>query len=138
MMSDLKRSDWDDRSEGMMTPKQQRMLNAICGDLAAQLSWHGQRLTKDDWRHMVAGTMLGWRLMPAIDRGQGAPGHIMLGGSSLKLTRSLACDAITVLVQIGDHPEEQGMRARPVRWSDTVLLGLGFNPRDFCERQHAA
>ncbi len=55
----------------------------------------------------------------------------MLGGSSLKLTRSLACDAITVLVQIGEHPEEQGMRARPVRWSDTVLLGLGFKPRDF-------
>lgn len=104
------------------------MLNAICGDLAARPSWHGQRLTKDDWRHMVAGTVLGWRLMPAIDRGQGAPGHIMLGGSSLKLMKSLACDAITVLVHIGDHPEEQGMCAKPVFWSDTVLLGLGFNP----------
>lgn len=132
-MTSLKPSDWQERGEGMMTPKQQRMLNAICGDLAAGLSWHGQRLTKDDWRHMVAGTMLGWRLMPAIDRGQGAPGHIMLGGSSLKLTRSLACDAITVLVQIGDHPEEQGMRAKPVRWSDTVLLGLGFKESDFQE-----
>lgn len=71
--------------------------------------------------------------MPAIDLGQGAPGHIVLGGSSLKLTKSLACDAITVLVQIGDHPEEQGIRARPVRWSDTVLLGLGHSPRDFAE-----
>lgn len=132
-MSALKPEDWQDRGEGMMTTKQQRMLNAICGDLAAGLSWHGQRLTKDDWRHMVAGTMLGWRLMPAIDRGQGAPGHIMLGGSSMKLTKSLACDAITVLVHIGDYPEEQGMHARPVRWSDTVLLGLGFNPHDFAE-----
>ncbi len=132
-MTTLKPADWQERGEGMMTPKQQRMLNAICGDLAAGLSWHGQRLTKDDWRHMVAGTMLGWRLMPAIDRGQGAPGHIMLGGSSLKLTKSLACDAITVLVQIGDHPEEQGLRARPVRWSDTVLLGLGFNPHDLVD-----
>lgn len=132
-MTALKRSDWEDRGEGMMTPKQQRMLNAICGDLADQLSWHGQRLSKDDWRHMVAGTMLGWRLMPAIDRGQGAPGHILLGGSSLKLTKSLACDAITMLVQIGDHPEEQGIRAQPLRWSDTVLLGLGHNLRDFQE-----
>ena len=137
-MTTLKPTDWQERGEGMMTPKQQRMLNAICGDLAAGLSWHGQRLTKDDWRHMVAGTMLGWRLMPAIDRGQGAPGHIMLGGSSLKLTKSLACDAITVLVHIGDHPEEQGMRARPVRWSDTVLLGLGFNPSDFGATLNAA
>ncbi len=130
-MTAIRPEDWKERGDGMMTDKQRRMLNAICGDLAAQLSWHGQRLTKDDWRHLVAGTMIGWRTMPGIDRGEGAPGWIMLGGSSLKLTRSMACDAITVLVQIGDHPEEQGMRARAVRWSDTVLLGLGFNPRDF-------
>jgi len=132
-MPELSGQNWNEKGDGMMTRAQQKMLNAVCADLADQVSWHGQRLTKDDWRHMVAGTMLGWRLMPAIDRGQGAPGHIMLGGSSLKLTKSLACDAITVLVQIGDHPEEQGLRARPVRWSDTVLLGLGFNPRDFAE-----
>jgi hypothetical protein len=132
-MITLKPADWQERGEGMMTPKQQCMLNAICGDLAAGLYWHGQRLTKDDLRHMVAGTMLGWRLMPAIDRGRAPPGHIMLGGSSLKLTKSHACDAITALVQIGDHPEEWGMRARPVRWSDTVLLELGHNPRDFLE-----
>lgn len=132
-MPELSGQNWNEKGDGMMTRAQQKMLNAVCADLADQVSWHGQRLTKDDWRHMVAGTMLGWRLMPAIDRGQCAPGHIMLGGSSLKLTKSLACDAITVLVQIGDHPEEQGLRARPVRWSDTVLLGLGFNPRDFAE-----
>lgn len=74
-MTTLKPADWQERGEGMMTPKQQRMLNAICGDLAAGLSWHGQRLTKDDWRHMVAGTMLRWRLMPTIDRGQGGAHH---------------------------------------------------------------
>lgn len=51
----------------------------------------------------------------------------------MKLTKSLAFDAITVLVHIGDHPDEQGMHSRPVRWSDTVLLGLGHNPRDFAE-----
>jgi len=130
-MSAIRPEDWKERGDGMMTDKQRRMLNAICGDLAAQLSWHGQRLTKDDWRHLVAGTMIGWRTMPGIDRGEGVPGWIMLGGSSLKLTRSMACDAITVLVQIGDHPEDQGMRARAVRWSDTVLLGLGFNPNYF-------
>lgn len=49
---------------------QQRMLSANCSDLAAGLSWRGQRLTKYDWRHTVAGRILGWRLMPAIDRGR--------------------------------------------------------------------
>lgn len=132
-MTAIRPEDWKQHGEGMMIPKQQRMLNAICGDLAAGLSWHGQPLTKDDLGHMVAGAMLGWRLVPAIDRGQGAHGMIMLDVSSLKLTRSMSCDAITGLVQIGDRPEEQGLRAKPVRWSDTVLLGLGVNPRAFQE-----
>ena len=129
-MNVIRPEDWNQCGEGMMTPKQQRMLDAICGDLSVGLARQGQRLTKDDWRHMVAGTMQGWRLMPAFDRGQGALGIIMLGGSSLKLSRSMACDAITVLVQIGDHPDEQRMRVRPVRRTDTVLIGLGFNPHN--------
>lgn len=137
-MTGIRHQDWQQHGEVMMTPKQQRMLNPICGDLAAGLAWHGQRLTKDDWRHMVAGTMLDWRLMPTIDQGQGAPGLIMLGGSSLKLTRSMACDAITVLVQIGDRAEEKGLRARPVRWSDTVLLRLGFGPTTSQRRRDSA
>lgn len=123
-MNTIRPEYWKQHREGMITIKQQRMLSAICGDLAEGPSWHGRRLAKDDWRHMVAGTMLGWRLMPAIDRGQGAPGAITLGGSSLKLTRSMACDAITVLVQIGDHPEEQELRAKPILWSTPCCWGL--------------
>ncbi len=132
-MSAISPNDWKLDGSGGMTDKQRRMLNAVCGDLAEQLSWHGNRLSKDDWRHMVAGTILGWRMMPAIHRGEGAQGFIMLGGSSLKLSRSQAAEAITALLQIGDHPDEQGLSAKSVHWSDTVLLGLGFNPRDFQE-----
>lgn len=124
------RSDWDARGDTGMTRKQQKMLNAVCGDLSAQIRWHGFSLSKDDWRHMLAGTMLGWRMMPGIDRGEGAPGFIMLGGSSLNLSKSQAADAITCGLSIGDHPESQGIAAKPVRWSDAVLLGLGFNPAD--------
>ncbi len=126
-------SDWKLDGQGGMTDKQRKMLNAVCGDLSEQLSWHGNRLSKDDWRHMVAGTILGWRMMPGIDRGEGAQGFIMLGGSSLKLSRSQAAEAITALLQIGDHPDEQGLSAKRVRWSAVVLLGLGFNPNDFAE-----
>lgn len=124
-------ADWKQTGEGRMTDAQRKMLNACCGDLAAQLSWHGNRLSKDDWRHMLSGTVLGWRMMPAIDRGEGAAGFIMLGGSSLNLSKSQAADAITCALAIGDDPESQRIRAKPVRWSDAVLLGLGFNPADF-------
>ena len=125
--------DWKDTSGGWMTDKQRRMLNAVCSDLSQQISWHGTYLSKDDWRHMIAGSILGWRTVPAIDRGSGNRNLIMLGRSSLELTRAQAADAITALVQIGDHPEEQGVKSKAVRWSDVVLLGLGFNPRDLTD-----
>ena len=132
-MADLSPTDWKLEGSERMTDKQRKMLNAVCGDLSAGLTWHGNRLSKDDWRHMLSGTMLGWRMMPAIDRGEGAAGFIMLGGSSLSLSKSQAADAITVALNIGDHPEDQGLRAKPVQWSDTVLRGLGFNPADMRE-----
>ena len=117
----------------MLSTEQRKFLNAICGDLAEQVAWHGNRLTKDDWRHMIAGTVLGWRMMPGIDMGDGKPGMIMLGGSSLDLRKAECIEAITMALQIGDHPDEQGLKCKPVRWCDAVLLGLGFNPADFRE-----
>lgn len=124
------RAEWDIDGSGKMTDKQRKMLNACCGDLSAQIIWHGNRLSKDDWRHMIAGTMLGWRMMPAIDRGEGAAGFIMLGGSSLNLSKTQARDAITCALNIGDDPESQNLKSKPVRWCDAVLLGLGFNPAE--------
>lgn len=132
-MIDVTREQWEIDGSGRMTDAQRRMLNAVCGDLAEQIVWHGNRLTKDDWRHMISGTMLGWRVMPAIDRGQGAAGLVMLGGSSLSLSRTLAKDAITCGLQIGDHPEDQGLKCKPVVWCDVVYRALGFDPADFRE-----
>jgi len=116
--------------ESMLTDEQRRFFNAICGDLAAQIEWHGNRLTKDDWRHMISGTVLRWRTMPGIDLGDGRPGIVMLGGSSLNLRKAECAEAITMALQIGDHPDEQRLSCPPVRWSDTVLRGLGFNADD--------
>lgn len=124
-------TDWKQTGEAGITEAQKRMLNAVSGDLARQIIWHGNRMDKDDWRHFLSGHALGWRMMPAFDNGQGAPGFIMLGGSSLKLSRTRAADAITMGLAIGDRPEEQGLKCKPVHWSDAVLLGLGHNPADF-------
>lgn len=121
---------WDIDGSGRMTDEQRRMLNAICGDLSRQVSWFGERLTKDGWRHFLSGHVLGWRMLPGIDRGEGPRGFVMLGGSSKELSKTLARNAITCGLQIGDHPDEQGLSCSPVRWSDVVLLGLGINPRD--------
>lgn len=132
-MRDLTRSDWEQRGSEVMTRKQQKMLNAICGDLE-QIIWHGgYRMDKDDWRHIIAGTVLGHRFVRGINTGYGDPGLITLARSSLDLSKSKAVDAINLALEVGDHPEDQGLTCPPVRWSDTVLRGLGFNPEDFRE-----
>lgn len=113
-----------------VTKAQLKMLNAICGDLSRQVIWHGVRLDKDDYRHMLSGTAAGWRPVPMIDQGDGRFGVILLGSSSLKLTKQQAQDAITMGLAIGDDPSSQGLKAQPVRWSDAVLHGLGFDPKE--------
>lgn len=70
-------------------------------------------------------------MLPGWQYGDGrAQGFIMLGRSSLSLTKSEACDAITMGLQLGDDPQSQGIKARPVSWSDAVLRGTGWNPED--------
>jgi hypothetical protein len=104
----------------LLTEQQRKILNAACGDLAEQISWHGFKLSKDDWRHLISGTVKGWRMMPAIDRGEGAAGFIMLGGSSMDLTKEQCIDAITQVFAIGDDPSSQGLSAKPIRWCASV------------------
>ncbi len=100
--------------------EQKNTLHAACGDLSAQIVWHGNRLTLDDWRHLICGTILGWRMMRGIDRGEGAPGLVFLGGSSLDLNKEQATDALTLAFSIGDDPASQGLNSPPVRWCRSV------------------
>ena len=104
----------------MLTEQQRKIFNAACGDLSAQINWHGFKLSKDDWRHLISGTKLGWRMMPGIDRGEGAPVFIMLGGSSLDLSKNQCSDAITQAFLLGDDPSTQGIKSAPVRWCESV------------------
>lgn len=125
------RKDWELSGNGRMTDKQRRMLNAVCGCLE-QIHWHGSKLGKDDWRHLLSAVAAGQVMHPGWDYGDGRPrGFLMLGKSSLSLAKSEAKDAITMGIQLGDEPDSQGISARPVAWSDAVLRGLGFTPEDF-------
>lgn len=118
----------------MLTEQQRKVLNAACGDLASQITWHGNRLSKDDWRHFISGTVLGWRIIPGIDFGAGAPGFVMLGGSSLDLSKEQASKALDIVFSIGDAPwDYEPTQKRAVQWCDKVMLARGFNPDDFRE-----
>lgn len=129
-MKPIRPSDWQLSGREKMTDAQRRMLNAVCGDLGEQLVWHGRRMSKDDYRHMLSGVILGWTFVPSVDRGEGPPGMIAFARSSLEMDCEQAALAITTGLHIGDHPEEQGIKAPPVQWCDKVLFGIGFNPED--------
>lgn len=59
--------------------------------------------------------------MPAIDHGEGLQGSfIMLGGSSLALSKKQCTEAIELAFSLGDHPEGQGLNCKPVRWGIVV------------------
>jgi hypothetical protein len=106
----------------MLTEQQRKVLNAACGDLAQQVRWYGFSLSKDDWRHFIAGTVLGWRMLPGINRGEGAPGFVMLGGSSLDLSKQQCSEALDLVFAIGDAPwEYEPSQMKPVRWCEAVV-----------------
>jgi hypothetical protein len=115
------RSDWQESGREPMTRQQQKLLNCACGDLAEQLRWHGIVLDKDSFRHLLAATVLGERLVPGINTGEGNPGLIRLARSSLELTKSQATQAIRTAFDIGDNPHDQGIKARPVRWCEVIV-----------------
>lgn len=88
------------------TSEQNRKLNAMCGDLAEQVLWHGQAVGKDDWRHMfVAAYRKEQRIVPGINGG-----FVVLGASSRKLTVSECSEVIEMIHAFGAE--------RGVVWSD--------------------
>ena len=113
-----------------MTRDQQKLLNAACDCLSAQVRWHGFRLTRDDFRHLIAGTVLGWRTLPAWDNGDGRTGVIMLGGSSLNMSKQEATDAITMAFSLGDDPSSQGIACKPVEWSPLICAARGIGKNE--------
>ena len=122
---------WKEQGTEPRTPAQLRMLNAVCGCLSDQVRWHGYRLSKDDYRHMLSGLILGCRPLPAYDYGDGRHGIIYLGGSSLALSKTQASEAIEMGLHIGDDPSAQGLKCKAVTWSDVIYLANGWNPDDF-------
>lgn len=88
------------------TLEQNARLNAMCQDVARQVIWHGQRLSKDDWRHIfVASYRKGQRAVPGIDGG-----FVVLGASSRDLSITECSDVMEIIAAFGAE--------REVRWSD--------------------
>jgi hypothetical protein len=117
------RNYWQESGHAPMSRKQQKLLNAACGDLALEIpKWDGTRFSKDDYRHLIAACVLGERLVQGINTGYGNPGLIRMSRSSLEFTKSQATEAIRMAFDIGDNPRDQGLDMDSIRWGATVCL----------------
>lgn len=74
------------------TGPQNNLLQAMCGDLADKAVWHGQSLTKDEWRHLFVTGLLGAKVIPAY-----GGGFLSLIRSSKDLTEKQASDCIEMI-----------------------------------------
>ncbi|HHQ4530933.1 TPA: recombination protein NinB, partial [Aeromonas hydrophila] len=57
---------------------QNSMLWACLTDIAEQVSWHGRKLTKDDWKHVLSAALYQQDVVPNID----GTGFVVLGKST--------------------------------------------------------
>lgn len=129
-MKPITPSEWKLSGTGQCTSAQRRLLNAACGDLADQLLWHGHRMSKDSYRHLFAGVVLGAIMVPSIDMGEGPVGFVMIERSSLDMNVSQCTKAIEMAFYVGDAPHEQSLKAEPVQWCPVVLGARGIRTSD--------
>lgn len=61
---------------------QNRRLWSQLSDIAEQVVWHGQKLSAEDWKHILSSSLKKQRVAPGIDGG-----FVVLGLSTSKMSR---------------------------------------------------
>lgn len=87
---------------------QNQIMWSILTDLANQVVWHGQKLTKEEYKDLLTAGLKKQRAIPGIDGG-----FVVLGTSTSKMTKQEMTDLITLAHAFGD---EHG-----VKWSPTSI-----------------
>lgn len=80
------------------TLDQNKKLWPMCTDVAGQVEWHGQRLSKEDWKDLFVGSLKGQAPIPGINGGV-----VFIGGGSSKLNVREFCDLIESIYAFGSE-----------------------------------
>lgn len=106
----------------MRTDEQNDLLQPACRDLSRCLVWKGYKLSQDEWRWLICAAVLGQKIVPGINGG-----IVALGGSSRKLLKQQATDALTLCFSMGDAPwEYDPSQQAQVTWGRAVSLARGL------------
>jgi hypothetical protein len=87
---------------------QNARLWATLKDVSDQVSWYGQMLSPEDWKHVFSAALEKQKLVPGIDGG-----FVMCGISTSKMSKQKFSDLLEIINAFG---AEQG-----VKWSDPSL-----------------
>lgn len=90
---------------------QNRKLWPMLTDISRQVEWYGQKLSPEDWKHMLTASLTKQRAVPGIDGG-----FVILGLSTSRMNKELFSQLIEVIYAFG---AEQG-----VRWSEQANQNL--------------
>jgi len=88
--------------------EQNALMWSVLTDLSKQLMWHGEKLTKDEYKDLLTAGLKKQRAIPGIDGG-----FVVLGTSTSKMTKQEMTDLITLAHAFGDE--------RGVNWSPTSI-----------------
>lgn len=111
---------------GWRTPEQNDLLQPACRDLSKGLRWKGYELSQDEWRWLICAAVLGQKIVPGINGG-----IVALGGSSKKLNKQQATDAITLAFEIGDQPwTYDPSQTEQVEWCPVVRAARGIEEQE--------
>lgn len=78
---------------------------SLLGQIAKQITWHGQKLTAEDFKDLCSASLRRYHLVPGIDPGTFVP----LGMRTSQMTKEEMADLIELVVAFGT---EQGVKFR--------------------------
>ncbi len=82
---------------------QNAMMWACLTDIAEQVSWHGRKLAKEDWKHVLSAALYQQDVVPNLN----GDGFVVLGKSTSKMTVREMRDLIELAQAFG---AEQGVK----------------------------
>ena len=83
------------RPEKRSDPQNRRMW-AMLGEIATQVDWYGQKLSAEDWKHILTASLTKQRVAPGLDGG-----FVVLGLSTSKMTKAEMSDLQTLMEAFG-------------------------------------
>lgn len=93
--------------KSIRTIEQNAKMWAMLTDISKQVIWHGQRLSKEEWKEMITAALKRQKVVPGIDGG-----FVVIGASTSKMSIKEMIDVIDFSYAFGSDP------AHPVKWTE--------------------